>query len=90
MPVQGKEMLTSNSVEDKQATMGPELDLALTLHVEGSAGGQQKKGRRQEREGEKDAKKKEDNTPKGGKMVSTGHGKAGNQARSFVWSRQQQ
>jgi hypothetical protein len=78
----GDSVLGKRPAADKLEQPDKDLNLALSLKVKDSVGGQQKKGRTQGLE-EKAAM---ENKAKDSKMVPTEHGK---QARSFVWSRQQ-
>jgi hypothetical protein len=78
----GDSVLGKHPAADKHEQTDQDLNLALSLKVKDSVGGQQKRGQTQGLE-ERVAM---DNKAKDGKMVPTGQGK---QARSFVWSRQQ-
>jgi hypothetical protein len=77
----GDLVLGKRSAADKHEQTEQDLNLALSLKVKDSVGGQQKKGRTQGLEERAASDKTRES-----KMVPTGHGK---QARSFVWSRQQ-
>jgi hypothetical protein len=78
----GDSVLGKRSAADKHEQTEQDMNLALSLKVKDSVGGQQKKGRTQGLE----ERAASDNKTRESKMVPTGHGK---QARSFVWSRQQ-